>query len=86
MARFYRKCVKVFDRYDGGSVIVLAGIAAADRTELVVCERNVDSGVYDDYVLIPHVFVVKTIPRYSVVPAKHCKTTCSKRFKSISQA
>ena len=56
MSRFYRQWVKEVERYDGGSVIVLAGITSADHTELEVFESNVDSGVYDDYMLIPHVF------------------------------
>ena len=41
MARFYRKWVEEVDRYDGRSVMVLAGTTAAHPIELVMFESKV---------------------------------------------
>ena len=71
--------VKQFDRYD---VMVWAEITAADRTELVKFESNVDAVVNLNYVRIPRVFLFfKTTEIF--VQTRQCKAIYSKRFQSF---
>ena len=53
--RYDTKCIQQCDQYGGGSVMVWAGISSEYRTELVFLRQNVNSKVYIDNCLMPHV-------------------------------
>ena len=53
--RYEDDCVFETKAFDGGSVMVWAGISIGGRTDLVFIDGNLDSRRYIDEVLRPHV-------------------------------